>query len=377
MRIVVAADSFKNCLSSKEVAESIKRGILRYNPEFEVDTFTTCDGGEGSVDAFVEANNGYYEYVETINAYGNPIVVKYGIVDRGQTAVIEIANIIGLIVKEKRNVMKSSSYGVAKVLLHAKSKQVKKIIICLGGSATNDAGVGILEGLGVKFYDSKYQPLMTNSGMLRKINWIDFSGLEDFSEIELIVACDVKNKLLGEQGCTFCFGKQKGILPHKMALVDQCMKHYVDLVKEIRGVNLAEIESSGSAGGIGSALIGILNAKCVSGVELFISSCKIEEKVKICDLIITGEGQSDFQTKFGKLPVGILNIAKKYNKPTICISGALGKGYMQLYELGFVGIVSIADRAMNFEQALSCASEKLEACAYSQIKMIDYFKKSK
>ncbi len=377
MKIVVAADSFKNCLSSKEVAESIKKGILKYNSKFEVETFTTCDGGEGSVDAFVEVNQGYYEYVETVNAYGVPITAKYGIIDEGKTAIIEIANIIGLIVKEKRNVMKSSSYGVAKVLLHAKEKKVKKIIVCLGGSATNDAGIGILEGLGVKFYGSKYQYLTTCSGMLRKIHWIDFSGLEDFSGIELIVASDVKNKLLGEQGCTYCFGKQKGILPHKMDIVDQCMKHYVDLVESIRGVNLADIESAGSAGGIGSALIGILNAKCISGIELYILYSRMEEQIKECDLVITGEGQSDFQTKFGKLPVGILNVAKKHNKPTICISGALGKDYMQLYDLGFVGIVSIADRAMNFDQALSCASEKLEACAYSQIKMIDYFRKSK
>lgn len=377
MKIVVACDSFKNCLSSKEVAYAIKKGILNYNSSFEVCTFTTCDGGEGSVDAFVEENQGYYEYVETVNAYGNPIIAKYGVIDNGKTAVIEIANIIGLIVKEKRNVMKSSSYGVAQVLLHAKQRKVSKMIICLGGSATNDAGTGILEGLGVKFYDSKYRLLTTNSGMLRKIHWIDFSNMEDFSNIEMIVASDVKNQLLGKNGCTFCFGKQKGILPYKMELVDECMQHYAFLVEEITGKNITTIDSSGAAGGIGSALIGILNAKCQSGIELFISYTNIEEKIKNCDLVITGEGQSDFQTKFGKLPVGILNVAKKYNKPTLCISGALGKEYTELYDLGFVGIVSIADRAMNFEQALSCASEKLEACAYSQIRIIDYFRNDK
>lgn len=376
MKIVVACDSFKNCLTSKEAAQAIKRGIKKYNEQFQVSTFSTCDGGEGSVDAFVAAKNGVYKYVETIDAFGNPITAKYGLLNE-DTAVIEVANIIGLNVDEKRNVMRSSSRGVARVLLDAYNQNVKRIILCLGGSATNDAGVGILEELGAKFYNAKKELLETNSGMLRKIASVDFSNLNLLDGVDIIVASDVKNKLLGTEGCTFCFGKQKGILLSKMDLVDKCMEHYAKIIKQNLNVDLNEFEAGGAAGGIGSALIGFLHAKAKSGIELFLENSEIENKIKDCDLVITGEGQSDYQTKFGKLPVGILKIAQKHSKPVLCMSGALGKDYEELYDLGFVGIVSTADRAMSFSQTLALASEKLEACAYTQIRMIDYFRKNK
>lgn len=377
MKIVVACDSFKNCLTSEEVANSIKKGIHLYNPSFEVNTFTTSDGGEGSVATFVKQCQGIYVETETYDAYRKKISVKYGLIDHQQTAVIEVASVIGLSltpIKERR-VMQTSSYGVGKLLLDAKKRNVKKIILCLGGSCTNDVGVGLLEALGAKFYNIRGEQIYTNSGSLRKIHRIDFSSLEDFSMIKIIVASDVRNKLLGKEGCTFCFGKQKGVHLSKMEFVDSCMQHYVNIVKKSIGIDLNMIVSGGAAGGIGSAVIGILKGKAVSGIHLVIETCGIENAISKCDLVITGEGQSDYQTQFGKVPMGILEVANKYNKPTLCISGALGKQYRQLYDFGFLGLVSIADRAMSFEQAIRCASEKLTQTAYTQIRIIDYYRK--
>ncbi len=377
MKIVVACDSFKNCLRSEEVASSIKQGIKKYNADFDVKTFITSDGGEGSVASYVEQCEGYYVEVETVDAYRKSLSTYYGVIDNGETAVVEVANIIGLTMTplSQRRVMQTTSYGVGIVLKEIAKSNIKKVIICLGGSATNDAGVGVLEALGAKFYDSRYQLLQTNSGMLRKIKYIDLSNMDYLKNLEIIVASDVSNTLLGEKGCTYCFGKQKGILISKMAFVDECMAHYATVMYQNNHIDLKSIIGGGAAGGIGSALIGVLKAKWISGIQLLIEKCGIEKAISECDLVITGEGQSDYQTAFGKVPAGIVMTAQKYQKPTICISGALGKDYETLYALGFIGIVSIADRAMSFEQALHVAKEKLMQCAYTQIKMIDYFRK--
>lgn len=377
MNIVIACDSFKNCLTSEQVGTAIAKGIKSYALHYKTNIFVTSDGGEGSIDSYVKQCQGEYVFCESVDAYGNPIKATYCLIESGTCAVIEIAKVIGLGLREKelRRPFQTSSIGVAALLLDAKKRGVKRIILCLGGSCTNDAGVGLLEGLGARFYDRYGLRLHVKSGVIGKINSVDFSDMDFLIGIEIIAASDVKNTLLGKEGATFCFGKQKGIYPTKMKQVEAGMQNYVHVVKRQTGIELDKIISGGAAGGIGSALIGILKAKSVSGIQLLIEKSQMEEAIKQADLVITGEGQSDLQTKFGKVPAGIIQIANKYNVPTLCISGALGYQYMDLYELGFIGIVSIADRAMSFHQALELASEKLEQCAYTQIRMLDMFSK--
>ena len=192
--------------------------------------------------------------------------------------------------------------------------------------------------------------------------------------VELIAACDVANHLLGEQGATHVFGKQKGLYPNQIKKIERGMENYRFQLQRYLKVDINTFEGGGAAGGIGAILIGMLHAKMVPGIKLLLSYSNLEEKVAHCDLVITGEGQTDKQTKFGKVPVGILTVANRYHKPTICISGALGLGYQDLYELGFIGLFSISDRAMTFQQALDNAPAKLEAATFAIINTIDKIK---
>lgn len=375
MRVVIACDSFKGCMTSKQVAAQITKGIHRLDPNIQTIPYVIGDGGEGTVAAFHETCHGQMQQVKTTDAYGKKIETCYTLIEDGSCAVIEVANIIGLSMhpREARTPFFGSSYGVGSVILDAVSKGCKKIIIGLGGSATNDGGMGLLQCLGARFYDHNHHYLSPQAINLDKIRYIDFNRLNKLEGIELIAACDVKNYLLGENGATYIFGKQKGFYPNQIKKLDLGMENYRNQILRYTNIDINTFEGGGAAGGIGAVLIGLLKAKMIPGIQLLQRYSDLETSIEHCDLVITGEGQSDRQTMFGKVPVGILNIANKYEKPCICLSGALGIGYMDLYQLGFVGIYSIADRAMSFQQALENAPDKLESATYSILKTITYF----
>lgn len=375
MKIVVACDSYKGCMYSKEVAQHIENGILKQNPHHEVWKYTIADGGEGTVSAFYDTCGGQLIEVSTVDAYMKKIKAQYTLIDQGQTAVMEAANIIGLNMypREKRAPLFACSYGLGVVLLDAVKRGVKKVIIGLGGTATNDGGMGMLMALGVRFFDENHKPLPAQALSLEKIHYIDFNRMHKMN-VELIAACDVANHLLGEQGATHVFGKQKGLYPNQIKKIERGMENYRFQLQRYLKVDINTFEGGGAAGGIGAILIGMLHAKMVPGIKLLLGYSNLEEKVAHCDLVVTGEGQTDKQTKFGKVPVGILTVANRYHKPTICISGALGLGYQDLYELGFIGLFSISDRAMTFQQALDNAPAKLEAATFAIINTIDKIK---
>lgn len=376
MKVVIACDSYKGCMTSKEVATYIEEGIHHVDNTIETCKYHIADGGEGTAAAFHEIANGSWREVLTTDAYGKPMTTMYTLIDNGKTAVIEVANIIGLSMtpKEQRSPFFASSFGVGTVLLDAQKQGCTKIIVGLGGSATNDGGMGVLQALGVRFYDKNHKYLSPQAINLGNVRYLDLKRLNALEGIEVIAACDVKNHLLGEQGATHVFGKQKGFYPNQIKKIDLGMQNYRDQILRYTNIDVNTFEGSGAAGGIGAIFMGMLHATMISGIELLLSYSQIEQDIQNCDLVITGEGQTDLQTKYGKVPVGILHVAQKYHKPTICISGALGLQYEELYEEGFVGIFSIADRAMNFQQALDQAPQKLIACTYSLMKMITYFK---
>lgn len=374
MKIIIACDSYKGCMSSKEVAEHMKRAIRRVDPSIEVLAYTMADGGEGTSAAFCDVCGGEMVSCATTDAYGRRIRARYALIDEGRTAVIEAAAAIGLtmVPREKRNPMTASSYGVGTMLLDAQKRCCQRVIIGLGGSGTNDGGMGLLQSLGVRFYDASHKYLSPQAVNLEKVRYIDFNRLNRLEGLELIVACDVKNHLLGEKGATYTFGRQKGLYPNQLERLDRAMHNYRDQIRRYRKVDLDSFEGGGAAGGIGAVLIGLLGAQMYPGIELLLSYSSLAREAADCDLLITGEGQSDAQTMFGKVPAGIAQIAKTADKPIICISGALGLGYEQLYDLGFIGIFSIADRAMTFPQALQLAPEKLEAATYSILRMFHH-----
>lgn len=372
MKVVVACDSFKGCLKSEEVAYHVEQGIHRFDDTIDVISYAIGDGGEGSAEAFAKSCQGIMVKTGATDAYGKKIITEYALIENGQTAVIEVASIIGLSMtpKERRTPFFGSSFGVGTVMLDAVNLGCKKIILALGGSATNDGGMGLLQALGCRFYDNRHKYLSPQAVNLDKIKYIDFNRLNRLDGIEIIAACDVKNHLLGENGATYVFGKQKGFYPNQIKQVDEAMHNYRDQIQRYLDIDINAYEGGGAAGGIGSVVIGILHAKMVSGIQLLFQYCDIEQAIQACDLVITGEGQSDRQTMYGKVPVGVLEIANRYRKPTLCISGALGLGYQELYDLGFIGIFSIADRAMSFQQALDQAGEKMEAAVYTIMKTI-------
>lgn len=377
MKIVIACDSYKGCLSSYEVAQYIEKGIHYVDESIQVNKYAIGDGGEGTCEAFQMVTHGEFIEFVTVDAYFKKIKMKYCLCDEGKTAMIEVASVIGLTMtpREKRSPMVASSYGVGLVILDAMKRGVKKIIMGLGGSCTNDGGMGMLQAFGAKFYDVNHNVLNAQAVSLERICHIDLSKMHDFSQVEFIAACDVSNPLLGENGATYVFGKQKGLFPNQMKRIEKGMVNYRNKILIDSGVDLNEIVGGGAAGGIGSVFIGLMNARMQPGIDLICEYSNIEEKIRTCDLVITGEGQTDKQTEYGKVPMGILRIAQKYQKPTLVISGALGLGYQKLYDYGFIGIYSISDRAMTFQQAIESAPDKIVATSFAIVNTIAHFRK--
>ena len=376
MKIIIACDSFKGCMSSKEVEECIKKGILKANKEHEILTFPMADGGEGTAMVFCDIIQGKTIDVLTVDAYGKNVFTTYCISKDGNLAVMDVASCIGLNMtpKEKRNPMIASSRGVGIMMKDAISRGCKKMIIGLGGSATNDGGMGILSEFGVRFYNSKRELLVPSVYALQQIAFVDKRYARP-KDIEIICACDVKNHLLGKNGATYVFGKQKGIYLNQMAEVEKGMAHYSTKLKQTFHVDVNEFEGSGAAGGIGSVLLGVMKAKRFSGIDLVVEYSGLKEHLQDADLVITGEGQTDAQTLYGKLPLGIAHLAQSYDVPCVCLSGALGLGYEAMYDEGMIGIFSSADRAMTFQMALQTGNEKLEALAFSLTKFMDGIRK--
>lgn len=377
MKIIVACDSFKGCMSSKEVEKCIRRGILKANPNHEVFTFPMADGGEGTAMVFCDIIQGKTIDVLTVDAYGKKLFTQYCISQDSNLAIMDVASCIGLNMtpKEKRNPMIASSRGVGIMMKDAISRGCKKLIIGLGGSATNDGGMGILSEFGVRFYNSKRELLVPSVYALAQIAFIDKRYARLPKDIEIICACDVKNHLLGKNGATYVFGKQKGIYLNQMAEVENGMAHYCTKLQQTFHVDVNEYEGSGAAGGIGSVLLGVMKAKRFSGIDLVVEYSGLKEHLQDADLVITGEGQTDAQTLYGKLPFGIAHLARSFNVPCVCLSGALGIGYEAMYNEGMIGIFSSADRAMTFQMALQTGNEKLEALAFSLTKFMDGIRK--
>lgn len=373
MKILVACDSYKGCLTSYEVEEQIQKGILRANPHHEVQCFPMADGGEGTAEVLCQIYKGTMTYVLTKDAYGRDILASMVYCIPQKNACLDVASCIGLnmVEKEYRNPMIASSKGVGLMMQDAIQRGYKKIIIGLGGSSTNDGGMGILSAFGVRFFDSHRKELKPSLYALNKISFIDKRHFSFPKDVEIILACDVNNRLLGKEGCTYVFGRQKGIFPNQMEEIDTWMTHYRDKILQTFHVDIDTFAGGGAAGGIGSILLGIFHAKQVSGIELIMESSGFEKALVDADLVITGEGQTDAQTILGKVPFGIATKAKEYDVPVICLSGALGKGYEALYDYGVVSILSTADRAMSFQTALKTSSVKLEALAYSVTRLID------
>ena len=349
VKYLVAMDSFKGSLSSIEAANAVKEGILRANPEAIVDVCPLADGGEGTVDALIYGMRGSFQYVKVSDPLGKAIDCKYGIIrtfssdagnDEGDfqlCAVIEAAGACGLylVPPDKRNPLYTTTYGVGEVILDALDKGCRRFIIGIGGSSTNDGGIGMLEALGAHFFDKNGNEIIRGAAGLEKLYSIDVSGMNnELSQCSFMIACDVDNPLCGEKGCSRIFARQKGADDDSIDKMDRWLDHYADLTTDtFKGVNdIKDIDKNypgtGAAGGLGFAFKYYLGAELKPGIDIVIKETGLLEYIKSADVIITGEGCLDAQTLMGKAPVGLARAVKACDpsKKVIALAGRLGEG---------------------------------------------------
>ena len=333
--IVLAPDSFKESMSAKEACIAMERGIKKVNQDIKCVHVPMADGGEGTMQSLVDATNGKIYSLEVVGPLGNKVQAEYGILGDREVGILEMASASGihLVSLDKRNPLITTTYGTGELIKACLDKGVKKLLIGIGGSATNDGGAGVIQALGGKLLDKDGNELGFGGGELGKLHNIDLTNFDPrLKDVVVEVACDVNNPLCGEKGASNVFGPQKGATPDMVSLLDNNLKHYANIIKEQIGMDVLEVPGAGAAGGLGAGLMAFLNGTLKKGIEIVIEYSGLEEKVKEADMVWTGEGSIDFQTQYGKTPLGVATIAKKYDKPVIAFAGRVGDKIDVLYE---------------------------------------------
>lgn len=366
MKIVIAPDSFKESLTALEVAEAIETGFKHIFPNADYLKVPMADGGEGSVQSLIDATQGSLVDVEVTAPLGNKTVAFLGISGDKQTAFIEMAAASGLhlVPFSERNPLKTTSYGTGELIKKALDLGVKKILLGIGGSATNDGGVGMLQALGVSFKDSKGNEIGFGGEQLLNIATISTENSDSrLANIIFEVACDVNNPLCGEQGASAVFGPQKGATPEMVQTLDAALAHFADVVQADLGVDIAQKSGAGAAGGMGGGLLLLPNAQLKAGVQIIIEATDLAEKVRDADLVITGEGRMDAQSIAGKTPVGVAKTAKLFGKPVVAIVGCLREDYNVVYQHGIDAVFPIIRNLGSLEETLAKGRENLISTA--------------
>jgi glycerate kinase len=368
MKIVIAPCSFKGTFSTLEVIEIVEEQARKHFKNAYIKGVPIADGGEGTVHALVNFTKGEYRYARITGPAGKPVEALYGVINE-DTAVLEVAQTSGLKVleKERTGLPCATTYGMGELIKHVLDEGFRKITIGLGGSGTNDGGIGMAQAMGVRFILQDGTEARFGGRDLDKISDIDISGLDErIQDCEIIVMCDVSNPLTGESGATYIFGGQKGGDPAMLDCLEAGMKHYARIVKEKLGLYLNAMPGGGAAGGLGAALAGFLDARLKVGTEYFLNMIGFEEIIKDADLVVTGEGKLDRSTTFGKAPVGIAHCCARYEVPVAVVAGSLGPGYERMYEYGIQGVMpSVAsvmtddEMVCNARQDLMMASDRL------------------
>ena len=364
LRIVVAPDSFKGSLSAVGVANAMEEGIRMVFPAAEIRKVPIADGGEGTVEALVLATGGKMISERVIGPLGDTVEAYWGLLGDGKTAIIEMAAASGitLVAKERLNPRLATTYGTGELIKAAIDKGIRKIIIGIGGSATNDGGVGMARALGITFLDAEGRELPDGGAALANLTNIETAGADpQLKETELIVACDVDNPLCGPRGAAAVFGPQKGATPEIVAELDEALRNYASVAARVTGRDIAECPGAGAAGGLGAGLMFFTSATLRPGVEIVLEAAGFADIVKEADLVITGEGRTDFQTAYGKAPVGVAKVAKHFNVPTVCLSGGLGEGCEAVLEQGIDALMSIVPQPMALEECIRDAGKLIPA----------------
>lgn len=374
MKFVLAPDSFKESMTSKEACEAMEKAIRKVIPDAECIKIPMADGGEGTTEALVESTNGELFEVEVTGPLGNKIKANFGILGNKTTAVIEMASASGiqLVKREERNPLIATTYGSGELIKAALDKGIKHIVMGIGGSATNDGGAGMIQALGGKLKDKDGNEISFGGGSLDKVCSIDLKDLDSrLKDVKIEVACDVTNPFVGENGASAVFGPQKGATPEMVEILDNNLKHFAEVIKKDLGKDIADVEGAGAAGGLGGALLAFLNGELKRGIEIVIQHTRLAEKVKEVDYLFTGEGSIDNQTIFGKTPVGVAKVAKKENVKVFAFAGRVGNGVENLYPAGIDAIFGILPKVCNIDEALQEGKENLEKCVENVVRAIN------
>ncbi|VEJ21227.1 glycerate kinase [Neisseria animaloris] len=372
MKIVIAPDSFKESLSALQAAEAIEAGFRKVLPDAEYVKVPMADGGEGTVQSLVDATQGRLVETEVTAPLGNPVKAALGISGDGQTAIIEMAAASGLhlVPPSQRNPLKTTSYGTGELIQAALKHGIDKIILGIGGSATNDGGAGMLQALGVKLLDEKNRAIGFGGGNLHRLARIDLAESEGrLKNITIEVACDVDNPLCGSFGASSVFGPQKGATPQMVADLDRALRHFAKIVKRDTGIDILTPAGAGAAGGMGGGLLVLPNVVLKSGVQIVTETVKLAEILRDADLVITGEGRMDAQSIRGKTPIGVAKTAKVYGKPVIALVGCLGDGYEAVYGYGIDAVFPILRNSGSLADALANGYENLLSAAQNAARL--------
>lgn len=355
MKVVIAPDSFKESLTAKQVCDAIQAGLARVWHDAKFVAIPVADGGEGTVQSLVDATQGRLVEVKVMGPQGKRVEAFYGILGDNQTAVIEMAAASGLhhVPVAQRDPKLTTSFGTGELLRHALDQGVTKLIIGLGGSATNDGGVGMLAALGARFTNADGDPIQLTGGGLRELTHIN---LQDFDprlqHCDILVACDVNNPLCGDKGASAVFGPQKGATPEDVQLLDGALRQFGLLTEKVTGKMVLESAGAGAAGGMGAALLAYTQARLRPGIEIVLETVQLAYQVSDADLVITGEGRIDSQTVHGKTPMGVAKVAKRFDVPVLALCGCTGDNYQAVYQCGIDAVFAAVPRAMSLEDAL-------------------------
>ncbi|EPC76322.1 glycerate kinase [Lacticaseibacillus paracasei subsp. paracasei Lpp41] len=377
MKFVIAPDSFKGGLTAKQAAEAMKTGLARVYPDADFTLVPMADGGEGTVQSLVDATRGKLITERVTGPLGNQVEAKYGILGDGKTGVIEMSQASGIqfVNEQTRNPLITTTYGTGELILKALDQGISKLILGIGGSATNDGGAGMAQAIGARLLDSAGNQIKVGGGQLDQLERIDTSEIDPrIKELEILIASDVTNPLVGKDGASAVFGPQKGATPEMVETLDSNLQHYAAVIKADLGKDLANYAGAGAAGGLGAGLLAFTNSTMEKGVDIVVEYSGLKQKAAGTDFVFTGEGELDFQTKFGKTPYGVALATKQVapKAPVIVIAGSVGDGISELYSEKSIDAIftSVAD-VTTLPEALNTATHDVAQVAENIGRLIE------
>lgn len=373
-KLVLIPDSFKGTMSSADICAIMEREIFKHYPDAEIVSIPVADGGEGSVDCFLQALNGQKVFAEAQNPFDERIESFYGLIDNGNTAVIEMAACAGLpLIEDRKNPLTASTYGVGELILHAAKSGARKIIVGLGGSATNDGGCGAACAVGVRFFDADDKAFIPVGGTLKDIVRIDMSGLDStIKDMDITTMCDIDNPMYGKNGAAYIFAPQKGASPEDVELLDDGLKHLCEIIRQDLDLDLSALAGAGAAGAMGAGMVAFFSSHLQSGIETVLDTVRFDEVIKNSDMIFTGEGKIDGQSLSGKVVIGVARRAKPADVPVVAIVGDIGNDIEPAYDEGVSAIFSINRVAKDFPEIKHRAKDD---CALTMDNLIRFLKR--